>query len=132
MVFLGVQLLVNYGWGIFIALPFVMGFVAAVIYGLRHPRSRSECIIVASLTMAVLGAALLAFAVEGLICLIMAVPIALPLAAFGTRSGQTQQEEINVSTKRIIGALSSIGLLGSAGGLTRVAVVAGAQGRACD
>jgi hypothetical protein len=66
MVFLGVHLLVNYGWE-FYALPFVMGFVAAVIYGLRHPRS-SECIIVASLSMAVLGVALLAFAVEGLIC----------------------------------------------------------------
>jgi len=93
MVFLGVHLLVNYGWGIFIALPFVMGFVAAVIYGLRHPRSRSECIIVASLSMAVLGVALLAFAVEGLICLIMAAPIALPLAAFGGMCGYLVQRQ---------------------------------------
>src|SRR5436309_13508768 len=42
LVLLGVQLLMNYGWGLFIALPFVMGFVAAVIHGLRRPRTRTD------------------------------------------------------------------------------------------
>jgi hypothetical protein len=78
---------VTYGWGLFIALPFVMGFTAAVTYGVRRPRSLSECIIVASLSVAVMGVALLAFAIEGLICLIMAMPIAVPLAAFGGACG---------------------------------------------
>jgi len=87
MVLLGVRLLVTYGWGLFIALPFVMGFTAAVTYGVRRPRSLSECIIVASLSVAVMGVALLAFAIEGLICLIMAMPIAVPLAAFGGACG---------------------------------------------
>jgi hypothetical protein len=87
MVLLGVRLLVTYGWGLFIALPFVMGFTAAVTYGVRRPRSLSECILVASLSVAVMGVALLAFAIEGLICLIMAMPIAVPLAAFGGACG---------------------------------------------
>src|SRR5579864_3361675 len=87
MVLLGVLLLVTYGWGLFIALPFVMGFTAALTYGVRRPRSLSECIIVASLSVAVMGVALLAFAIEGLICLIMAMPIAVPLAAFGGACG---------------------------------------------
>jgi hypothetical protein len=91
MVLLGVRLLVTYGWGLFIALPFVMGFTAAITYGVRRPRSLSECIIVASLSVAVMGFALLAFAIEGLICLIMAMPIAVPLAAFGGACGYLVQ-----------------------------------------
>ncbi|HEV2699802.1 MAG TPA: hypothetical protein VGU90_17555 [Terriglobales bacterium] len=93
LVLLGVQLLMNYGWGLFIALPFVMGFVAAVIHGLRRPRTRTECIIVATLSMAVLGTGLLAFAIEGAICIAMAAPIAVPLAAFGGMCGYLVQRQ---------------------------------------
>lgn len=91
MVLLGARLLVTYGWGLFIALPFVMGFTAAITYGVRRPRSLSGCIIVAALSVAVMGFALMAFAIEGLICLIMAMPIAVPLAAFGGACGYLVQ-----------------------------------------
>lgn len=83
MAILGARLLASYGWGLFVALPFVMGFSAAVVYGIRRPRSPKECVCVACLSVALMGVGLLAFAVEGLVCLIMAMPIALPLAAFG-------------------------------------------------
>lgn len=79
----GAMVLANYGWGIFVALPFLMGFVAAGLYGYREPRGLPSSIGVASLSVLLLGALLLAVAVEGLVCLIMAVPIALPLAIFG-------------------------------------------------
>jgi hypothetical protein len=80
---LGSQLLGNYGWGLFVALPFAMGFAAAMIYGVRQPRSRRSCIGVACLSTGLLAAALLALAFEGVVCIIMAAPIAVPLAAFG-------------------------------------------------
>jgi len=80
---LGTQVLANYGWGLFVAIPFTMGFAAALVYGLRQPRSMKGCIGVACLSVALLGAALMALAFEGMVCLIMATPIALPLAAFG-------------------------------------------------
>ncbi len=80
---LGTQWLANYGWGVFVAIPFSMGFGAAVVYGVREPRSLGGCIGVACLSVSLLGVALFALAIEGLICLIMATPIALPLAAFG-------------------------------------------------
>ena len=80
---LGSKLLLNYGWGLFVALPFTMGFAAALIYGIRQPRSMGACIWVACLSTLLLGAALLGLAVEGLFCLIMALPIALPLSIFG-------------------------------------------------
>jgi hypothetical protein len=80
---LGTQVLTNYGWGLFVALPFTMGFGAALVYGMRRPRTMKGCVGVACLAVALLGAALLALAFEGVVCLIMALPIALPLAAFG-------------------------------------------------
>jgi len=80
---LGARILTNYGWGIFVALPFTMGFMAALIYGARQPRSLGACIGVACLSVALLGAALLGLAFEGMICIAMAAPLALPLAAFG-------------------------------------------------
>jgi hypothetical protein len=80
---LGACILTNYGWGIFVALPFTMGFMAALIYGVRQPRSLGACIGVAGLSVVLLGAALLGLAFEGVICIAMAAPLALPLAAFG-------------------------------------------------
>ncbi|HXY02048.1 MAG TPA: hypothetical protein VEI49_00650, partial [Terriglobales bacterium] len=93
MALLGVQLLTNYGWGLFVALPFTMGFVAAVIYGIRQPRSLGGCLSVACLSTALLGAALLGLAVEGLFCLLMALPLALPLAAAGGACGYVVQRQ---------------------------------------
>jgi hypothetical protein len=80
---LGTQVLMNYGWGLFVALPFVMGFTAALIYGARQPRSAGAQIGVACLSVLLLGVALMGLAFEGLICIAMAAPLALPLAAFG-------------------------------------------------
>ena len=91
IVLLGVKVLTNYGWGLFVALPFAMGFAAALVYAMREPRSRPACIMVACLSVAVLGVSLLAFAFEGLVCLIMAMPIALPLAALGGACGYLVQ-----------------------------------------
>jgi hypothetical protein len=79
----GSQSLGNYGWGLFVALPFTVGFVAVVVYGLRQPRTFNECLGVAALSVILIGAALFALAFEGLACIIMAAPLALPLALFG-------------------------------------------------
>ncbi len=83
MAVVAARVLLNYGWGLFVALPFAMGFTAAMIYGIRQPRSQGGCVWVACLSVVLLGGVLLAVAFEGLVCLIMAAPIALPVAAFG-------------------------------------------------
>jgi hypothetical protein len=72
-----------YGWGLFVALPFCLGLMAAVLYGYHQPRSLRSCLLVASLSVALLGGVLLAFAVEGAICLAMAAPIGFALAVMG-------------------------------------------------
>jgi hypothetical protein len=89
---LGARLLVNYGWGLFVALPFAMGFAAALVYGSTAPRTFKACMGVACLSVTLLGVALLAIAIEGVFCLVMAVPIALPFAAFGGAFGYLVQK----------------------------------------
>jgi len=91
MAVIGGEVLRNYGWGLFVALPFAMGFSAALIYGVRQPRSLGGCMGVACLSTCLLGAGLLGLAFEGMVCLMMALPIALPLAAFGGAFGYLVQ-----------------------------------------
>jgi hypothetical protein len=91
LVWFGVRVLEGYGWGLFVALPFAMGFAAALVYGIRQPRSFGGCMGVACICSALLGLALLALAVEGVVCLMMAMPIALPLAVLGGACGYMVQ-----------------------------------------
>lgn len=91
LVLLGVNFLQIYGWGVFVALPFAMGFTSALIHSVRHQRSLGSCVAVACLSVVVLGLALFALAVEGIVCLLMAVPIALPLATVGGICGYLLQ-----------------------------------------
>jgi hypothetical protein len=80
---LGVDVSKVYGWGVFVAIPFTMGFGAALIYGLRKPRGQAGQVGVAVLSVALLGLLLIGVAMEGAVCLMIAIPIAVPLAAFG-------------------------------------------------
>jgi hypothetical protein len=88
---LSTNLLSNYGWGLFVGLPFCLGLLGAVLHGARHPRSRKECLSVAVLSVFFTGMTLLAVAAEGLVCLAMALPIALPLAILGGLVGHAIQ-----------------------------------------
>jgi hypothetical protein len=80
-----------YGIGLFVALPFCLGFLSALIYGYHRPRTLSACLMVATLSVGLLGALLLAVAVEGVICLLMAAPIAIVLALMGGAIGYLAQ-----------------------------------------
>ena len=79
----GVKVLANYGWGLFVGVPFVIGFVSSAVYNLRAPRRFGESMAVAVLGLVLAGASMLVFAFEGIICLIMAFPIAAPIAMMG-------------------------------------------------
>lgn len=80
---LSTEVLRNYGWGLFISLPFAMGLVSVLIYAGPQKRSFWSCMLVAVLTALFCGLCLLITAVEGFICLIMAAPIGCSLAFLG-------------------------------------------------
>ena len=82
----------NYGWGIFVAQPFMLGLLAAVIHAAPGPRSWGSCVGVGMLALAFCGAAILAVALEGAVCLLMAAPLAAPLVLLGATIGYFLQQ----------------------------------------
>jgi uncharacterized membrane protein YhaH (DUF805 family) len=82
----------SYGWSLFLALPYCMGLFSVLLYSLRQQRSPSHCMMVALLPVVLIGIVLLAIAIEGAICLLMAAPIALALAVFGGWTGYILQQ----------------------------------------
>jgi uncharacterized membrane protein YhaH (DUF805 family) len=88
----GTEVFRDYGWSIFVGLPFCMGFVSSLIYGLRQERSVGACLLVANLTVLLAGVALLFFAFEGILCLLMAAPIAFGIATVGGLLGYVVQK----------------------------------------
>jgi hypothetical protein len=89
---LGASILGNYGWGLFVGIPFFLGLSSVLIYGFHEPRSFGRCLGVAVLSVALVGIALFAIAVEGVICLAMALPLAGILALFGGMMGWALQQ----------------------------------------
>ncbi len=87
LVLLGANFFKTYGWGLFVALPFVLGFVPTVIFRFHEPRGFAACLALSMITLIAAGGVLMVFAIEGLICILMASPIIAFLAIIGTLVG---------------------------------------------
>ena len=72
-----------YGWGMFVGVPVFCGFAATGIYSIPAPRRWGEALAVTTLAVLFLGLLILCFALDGLICLLMAFPLAWVLAVAG-------------------------------------------------
>ena len=79
----GTQVVKSYGWGLFVALPFCLGLFSVLLHSYHEPRDFGDCVGVSVLPVALLGLVLMAVAIEGLICILMAAPLALALALLG-------------------------------------------------
>ena len=88
---LGTFVLHEYGWALFAGVPFCMGFLAAVIHSAHEPRNFGSSLAVAMIAVLLTGVALLVLAFEGLICILMAAPLAAILAALGALVGHAVQ-----------------------------------------
>jgi uncharacterized membrane protein YhaH (DUF805 family) len=80
---LGTVVIKSYGWGLFVALPFCLGLFSVLLHSYHEPRSFGDCVGVSVLPIFILGFVLLVVAIEGIICILMAAPIALALAFLG-------------------------------------------------
>lgn len=88
---LGTRVLTSYGWGLFAAIPFSQGAVAAFLYGVHRPRALNESVAVAMSAMLLTLGGLLGVALEGAICIAMAAPLAFFLAFIGALFGHVVQ-----------------------------------------
>lgn len=77
------RVLMEYAWGLFLGVPFLTGFVASWFLNSETVSSRRRTIGVCALTTFVIGLALFGFKYEGLFCLLMALPLALPFSLAG-------------------------------------------------
>jgi len=73
----------NYGSMLFLAIPVFIGYFAAWIHSYRRPKSTGECCMVSFASILLTAALLVGIAFEGIICVAMALPLALPLGLLG-------------------------------------------------
>jgi hypothetical protein len=72
-----------YGWWLFLGVPLLMGYLAVLVDTRHRLKSAGQCMVPALTPLAIASVLLLAWKIEGAICLAMAAPLAIPLAMFG-------------------------------------------------
>ena len=106
----------SFGWGVFVALPVALGLSAALVHSAVEHRPASSCIGVGLLSLGLCAAALLIVAVEGVLCLVMAAPLAAPLTVLGALIGysaQTSAWRANSGRLLAVGWLPFLATVGS-------------------
>ena len=93
LTFFSTAILKNYGWSLFIGVPFAVGMASAYLYGRNHLRSLPECLLVATLALTLLGIGIFAWLWEGIGCLIMAAPLGYALGIMGALLGYNLQKK---------------------------------------
>lgn len=93
-VWLGTLVLGDYGWTLFVGLPFMMGLLSVLIHSYHAPRTMQSCVLTALIAVGLAGAALLVVAMEGVICLVMVSPIAVSLGVVGGLVGFVIQDTL--------------------------------------
>ena len=109
----------SYGAVLFFVTPLVMGMVSGFVYNRPVPRSTGATVRVGVLVTLLSGGVLVALALEGLICLVMAVPIVMPMALAGAILGKWVAECTAAGTRQIAGLVLAIPFLAGAEALTR-------------
>ena len=87
-VVLGILVLKSYGAAVFLGAPFVAGMISALVANRIAPRSRRQTVWIGLAALAAIGGAIIFFAIEGAVCLVMAFPVAAPIAIMGSLTGQ--------------------------------------------
>lgn len=91
LVVFSANFLKSYGFGIFVGAPFGIGWLATTLYCIPKRRKIGECLLVSFSAIVFTSIALVLIAIEGLICLIMAAPLCIPIALFGSICGYAMQ-----------------------------------------
>jgi hypothetical protein len=84
----GIYLKRSYSTGLFLGVPFTIGYISSYIYNRRVPRGVGESLLVALASVAIAGGALILFALEGMVCTAMALPLAVAVAWPGALVGR--------------------------------------------
>jgi uncharacterized membrane protein YhaH (DUF805 family) len=94
-----------YGFGLFVVSPFVIGATTAYVANRRTDLGGSLTAQLVMLATALGGAALVAVAIEGLVCIVMAAPIGLFVAFIGGLLGRAIASSARPSAGQTVSAL---------------------------
>lgn len=81
---LDIYLLGDYGYILFVLIPFLLGFLPVVLYKGNELATVKETILLGFGAVTVMIITLLVFAMEGLICIAVALPLVMALSALGS------------------------------------------------
>jgi uncharacterized membrane protein YhaH (DUF805 family) len=84
----GVYLRRSYSTGLFLGVPFTIGYISSYIYNYGHDRPAGQSIVIALASVSLAAGALVLFALEGSVCTLLALPIALVVAFPGAVLGR--------------------------------------------
>ena len=104
----------SYGAVLFFATPLVMGMVAGFMYNRPVSHSTWATLGLGALVMFVAGGVLVALAFEGLICLVMAVPIVMPLSIAGALLGKWIAEATSADLGQLTAVVLALPILAGA------------------
>jgi uncharacterized membrane protein YhaH (DUF805 family) len=85
---IGVYLRRSYSTGLFLGVPFTIGYISSYIHNHGHSRPAGESLVIALASVTIAGGALIVFALEGAVCAVMALPIAWAIALPGAVLGR--------------------------------------------
>lgn len=85
---MGIYWIESYGMALFVLIPFFIGLSSTTIYGYRVGITTGKAWSLGLTTLAIYSFGLMLFAIEGLICIIMSLPLAIPIAILGSLAGQ--------------------------------------------
>ena len=91
-VFVSASLLGNYGWGLFVLTPFLVGVITAYLANRRTALTGKHTLRLVIGATALGCLALVALALEGLVCVILAAPLGAAVAAAGGLLGRAIAE----------------------------------------
>jgi len=91
-----------YGWGLFVMTPFSVGCTTAYLANRRNDLDRHQNQLLVMSATGLGGLALLLFALEGLVCILLIAPLALGLAAVGGAIGRGLARERNDSERGLM------------------------------
>jgi uncharacterized membrane protein YhaH (DUF805 family) len=103
---LGALIFGVYGYGMFVASPFLIGMTTAFIANRKHDISAGQSIQIVLLGAVLGGLTLMVFALEGALCIVMASPIGIVVALAGGFLGRAVARSTRRSAKSTLYSLA--------------------------
>lgn len=94
----------EYGWSLFVGVPFFLGFGSVLIHGQNHQLTFRDALMVSLMSVLFFSLVIFILAFEGILCIVMAFPIFLGVASVGAALGfaiHTNRQSVSMNALMI-------------------------------